>query len=100
MLDMGLNIKDIIPRREIEISSWKGKIVCVDAFNSLYQFLSSVRQPDGTPLMDEEGRVTSHLSGIFYRNLALFEAGVRLVYVFDGKVPELKFKTRKKRSAV
>ena len=97
---MGLNIREIIPRKEIEISSLKGKIVCVDAFNSLYQFLSSVRQPDGTPLMDDEKRVTSHLSGIFYRNLALLEQGIKLVYVFDGEAPALKAKTHKKRKGV
>ncbi len=94
---MGLNIREIIPRKEIEISDLKGKIVCVDAFNSLYQFLSSVRQPDGTPLMDDKKRVTSHLSGIFYRNLALLEQGIKLVYVFDGDAPELKARTHKKR---
>ena len=94
---MGLNIREIIPRKEIEITSLKGKTVCVDAFNSLYQFLSSVRQADGTPLMDDEKRITSHLSGIFYRNLALLELGIKLVYVFDGDAPELKAKTHKKR---
>lgn len=96
---MGLNIREIIPRKEIEISSLKGKVVCVDAFNSLYQFLSSVRQPDGTPLMDGEGNVTSHLSGIFYRNLSLLEEGIKLVYVFDGDAPDLKAKTHKKRKS-
>jgi len=35
----------------------------IDAFNTLYQFLSIIRQKDGTPLMDRQGRVTSHLSG-------------------------------------
>ncbi len=94
---MGLNIKDIIPRKEAEISDLSGKIVCVDAFNAIYQFLSSVRQPDGTPLMDSKKRVTSHLSGIFYRNLSLLESGVRLVYVFDGEPPKLKYKTHEKR---
>jgi flap endonuclease-1 len=97
---MGLNIREIIPRKEIEISALKGKTVCVDAFNSLYQFLSSVRQPDGTPLMDDKKRVTSHLSGIFYRNLALLEQGIKLVYVFDGDAPALKAKTHKKRKGV
>lgn len=90
---MGLNIKDIIPRKEIEISSLKGKTVCVDAFNMLYQFLSTIRQPDGTPLMDNKKRVTSHLSGIFYRNVNLLNEGIKLVYVFDGKPPELKGRT-------
>jgi len=66
---MGLNIREIIPRREIEISELKDKIVCVDGFNALYQFLTTIRQPDGTPLMDFKKRITSHLSGIFYRNI-------------------------------
>jgi flap endonuclease-1 len=94
---MGLNIREIIPRREIEISDLRGKILCVDAFNTLYQFLSSIRQPDGTPLMDNKRRITSHLSGIFYRNIALLSEGMKLVYVFDGKAPDLKMKTWEKR---
>jgi flap endonuclease-1 len=94
---MGLNIREILPRREIEISDLKGKIICVDAFNTLYQFLSSIRQVDGTPLMDRKKRVTSHLSGIFYRNITLLEQGIKLVYVFDGEPPENKFKTFRKR---
>jgi flap endonuclease-1 len=94
---MGLNIREIIPRNEIEISDLKGKVICVDAFNTLYQFLSSIRQVDGTPLMDRQKRVTSHLSGIFYRNLALLEEGIKLIYVFDGIPPEQKYKTFRKR---
>lgn len=90
---MGLNIREIIPRKDIEIEDLKGKVVCVDAFNTLYQFLSSIRQIDGTPLMDSKKRVTSHLSGLFYRNISLLEDGIKLVYVFDGEPPELKGKT-------
>jgi flap endonuclease-1 len=94
---MGLNIREIIPRKELEISELAGKIVCVDAFNALYQFLSTIRQPDGTPLMDNKKRVTSHLSGIFYRNINLLDDGIKPVYVFDGRAPELKEKIYKKR---
>ena len=94
---MGLNIREIIPRKELQISELKGKIVCVDAFNILYQFLSTIRQPDGTPLMDNKKRITSHLSGIFYRNVNLLSEGIKLVYVFDGEAPGLKIKTYKKR---
>jgi flap endonuclease-1 len=94
---MGLNIREIIPRKEIEISDLKGKIVCVDAYNMLYQFLSTIRQPDGTPLMDRKKRVTSHLSGIFYRNINLLSEGIKLIYVFDGEAPKLKAGTYKKR---
>ena len=96
---MGLNIREIIPRREIEMSDLKGKIICIDAFNTLYQFLSTIRQVDGTPLMDNKKRITSHLSGIFYRNIALLETGIKLIYVFDGKPPEMKYKTLRERGA-
>ena len=96
---MGLNIREIIPRKEIEILELKGELVCVDAYNMLYQFLSTIRQPDGTPLMDNKKRITSHLSGIFYRNVNLLAEGIKLVYVFDGEAPELKAGTHKKRES-
>lgn len=96
---MGLQIGDIVPRHEIKLEDLKGKTIAVDAFNALYQFLSSIRQPDGTPLMDSKQRVTSHLSGLFYRNLALIEQGVKLVYVFDGEYHPLKGATQEKRLA-
>src|SRR3989338_588859 len=90
---MGLQIGEIISRREIELHELKGKTIAVDAFNAIYQFLSSIRQPDGTPLMDSKRRITSHLSGLFYRNIALLAEGIKLVYVFDGEYHELKGKT-------
>lgn len=94
---MGLQIGDIVPRKEVKFSDLAGKIIAVDAFNAIYQFLSSVRQSDGTPLMDSKGKVTSHLSGLFYRNVALLSDGLKLVYVFDGEYHELKGKTKEKR---
>ncbi len=97
---MGLQIGDIIPKKEIEISDLKGKTLAVDAFNVIYQFLSTIRQPDGTPLMDSKKRITSHLSGLFYRNLSLLHEGVKLIYVFDGKPPALKGATHELRAEV
>ncbi len=97
---MGLNIREIIPRREVEEGELKDKILCVDAFNALYQFLSSIRQPDGTPLMDNRKKVTSHLSGIFYRNINLMDEGMKLIYVFDGRAPDLKYKTHQERESL
>ncbi len=77
-------------RRVVDIKQLQGKTISVDAYNALYQFLASIRQPDGTPLMDSKGRITSHLSGLFYRTINLLEERVWPVYVFDGKPPELK----------
>ena len=83
-------IKDCI--KEVELESFSGKVVAIDAFNALYQFLTAIRQPDGTPLMDSKGRITSHLSGLFYRTKKLLEYGIKPIYVFDGKHPEFKKK--------
>ena len=94
---MGLQIGEIVLRKEISFNEIKGKTIAVDAFNAIYQFLSSIRQPDGTPLMDSSSRITSHLSGIFYRNIALMSEGIKLIYVFDGEYHELKGKTHEKR---
>jgi len=96
---MGLNIREIVPRKEIKLSDLKGKVIFVDAFNTLYQFLSTIRQPDGTPLQDKKKRITSHLSGLFYRNVNLLLEGLKIVYVFDGKPPELKGKIHENRQA-
>jgi len=90
---MGLQIGDIVTRKALDISDLRGRVVAIDAFNAIYQFLSSVRQPDGTPLMDSKKRVTSHLSGLFYRNISLLNEGIKLIYVFDGEYHELKGRT-------
>jgi flap endonuclease-1 len=97
---MGLQISDIIPKKEIELSELKGKTLAVDAFNVIYQFLSTIRQPDGTPLQDSTGRITSHISGLFYRNINLLQEGIKLIYVFDGKAPALKYGTQEKRMEI
>jgi len=96
---MGLNIREIISRKDVDAINLSGKTLCVDAYNALYQFLSTIRQYDGTPLMDSKKRITSHLSGLFYRNITLLSEGIRLIYVFDGKAPDLKAKTHKKRES-
>ncbi len=94
---MGVQISEIIPRKKIELSELKDKVIAIDAFNTLYQFLTTIRQIDGTPLMDKNGDITSHLSGLFYRNINLLQEGIMPVYVFDGIPPELKQEEIKKR---
>jgi len=93
MVCMGVNISDIIPKTKRNIDDFKGKWVAIDAYNTLYQFLSIIRQPDGMPLSDSQGRTTSHLTGLLYRTSNLLEYGVFPVFVFDGKPHELKSPT-------
>jgi len=94
---MGLQIGEIISKKQISFSDLKRKTIAVDAFNAIYQFLTTIRQLDGTPLKDSKGNVTSHLSGLFYRNIKLILEGIKLIYVFDGEAPKLKGKTKEKR---
>ncbi|MEM3031201.1 MAG: flap structure-specific endonuclease, partial [Candidatus Micrarchaeia archaeon] len=87
---MGVDLGGLATRREISFEALSGRSIAIDAHNTIYQFLSIIRQKDGTPLMDAKGRITSHLSGLFYRNARLIAAGVKPVFVFDGPPPHLK----------
>jgi len=95
---MGVDLRDIVEKKEIELKELFGKTIAIDAYNTLYQFLSIIRQPDGTPLMDSQGNITSHLSGLLYRTTNLVEAGIKLVFVFDGEPPDFKARTVKERA--
>jgi flap endonuclease-1 len=87
---LGVDFKDLVPKTPVRLEDLSGKIIAVDAYNAIYQFLSIIRQPDGTPLKDSTGKITSHLSGLFYRTSNLIEMGIKPVYVFDGIPPTLK----------
>lgn len=87
---MGLNLKELVVREKTTLESFSSKVIAVDAYNAIYQFLASIRGPDGLQLSDSEGRITSHLSGLLYRNINFLSLGIKPVYVFDGKPPSLK----------
>lgn len=87
---MGLDLKGLITKEKTTLESFASKVIAVDAYNTMYQFLSIIRGPDGMMLSDAMGRVTSHLSGLFYRNINFLSLGIKPVYVFDGKSPTLK----------
>ena len=97
---MGVKLKDIVEPKTISFKDLEGRSVSIDAFNTLYQFLSTIRQRDGRPLTDEHGNVTSHLSGILYRNSSMVEKDIKPIYIFDGAAPELKSETQAKRREV
>ncbi len=91
---MGVSITELVEARQIELESLCGKTIAIDAYNMMYQFLSSIRdRMTGEPLRDSKGRITSHLSGLFYRTSRMIEAGIIPIYVFDGKPPDFKDET-------
>jgi flap endonuclease-1 len=87
---LGVNLRDLVPKTTVKLEDLSGKSIAIDAYNALYQFLAIIRQPDGTPLKDSTGKVTSHLSGLLYRTSNLVEMGIKPIYVFDGIPPTLK----------
>jgi len=85
-----VNLGDIVQRKKVSLESLSSRIFAIDAYNALYQFLSIIRGEAGEPLRDHEGRVTSHLSGIFYRTVNLLSLNIKPVYIFDGPPSKLK----------
>jgi flap endonuclease-1 len=97
---MGLAITEILTPKTISAEDLRNKTLAVDTYNLLYQFLSSIRQADGSLLVDSKGRVTSHLTGLFNRITRLMGYNMKFIFCFDGQVPELKHKERERRKEV
>jgi flap endonuclease-1 len=98
---MGVPLTPIIVKQQLSLDELRGRTLAVDANGELYQFLALIRLRDGSPLMDSKGRITSHLSGLFYRTTRLIaDYGLRLAFVFDGKPPVLKSAEISRRRAV
>ena len=97
---MGVNIANLFEKKTIELKDLSNKVITIDGYNMLYQFLSSIRTKDGTPLKDSNGNITAHLTGILYRLTKLLELGIKPIFIFDGKPPNLKIDTIIKRNEV
>lgn len=94
---MGTKIYDLVEKQDIDISALRHKVIAIDAFLFLYQFLATIRQPNGQLLTDQRGHVTSHLVGLFSRLAAFLKAEMKPVFVFDGEPPALKKAVREQR---
>jgi len=80
--------------REYEFENYTGRKIAIDASMAMYQFLVAVRSggPGGnqTQLTNEAGEVTSHIQGMFNRTIRMLAGGIKPVYIFDGKPPQMK----------
>jgi flap endonuclease-1 len=81
--------------KETEKESYFNRMVAVDASMQLYALLMQIRTSQGgtgpaTHLTNEAGEVTSHLLGMLHRTIGMMSKGLKPVFVFDGKPPELK----------
>lgn len=97
---MGLDLKLLVSPRPIFTTELSSRVIAVDAYNTIYQFLSTIRGQTGELLTNNEGNITSHLSGLFYRNINLLAENLKLIYVFDGKPHHLKSKEIERRKRI
>ncbi len=97
---MGVQFGDFIPKKIISFEDLKGKKVAIDGMNALYQFLTSIRLKDGSPLRNRKGEITSAYNGVFYKTIHLLENDITPIWVFDGEPPKLKKKTREIRRKI
>jgi len=99
---MGVKINELVNevKQTITFENLFKKDIAIDAFNTIYQFLAIIRQRDGTPLKDYQGKITSHLSGLFYRSINFLEHNIKPIYVFDGMPSELKLDTIRERKKI
>jgi flap endonuclease-1 len=97
---MGVLLTPIVKPQPIALDDLRGRTVAVDGQGDLYQFLALIRLRDGSPLSDAKGRVTSHLSGLFFRTTRLIaDHALKLAFVFDGAPPPEKAEELERRRA-
>lgn len=66
--------------------SLSGKRVAVDTSIFIYKSLSNYRH-NGEYIRNKEGKIVSHIIGIFYKTIQYLAVGITPIYIFDGKPP-------------
>ena len=80
--------------KECNLSQLHGRKIAIDASMQIYQFLIGIR--NGGPnnpaamLTNAQGEPTSHIQGLFNRAIRFMTEGIKPVFVFDGKPPDIK----------
>ena len=67
----------------------KDKRVAIDTSIFLYKSLMNVRSK-GDYLRNTDGKVVSHIQGLYYKTNQLLTLGITPIYIFDGKPPQEK----------
>ena len=80
--------------RKCGLDALAGKVIAVDISIWIVQFIKAMRDKDGNVIED------AHLTGTLRRVLKLLYHGVLPVFVFDGKTPELKYRTVRLRNSI
>ena len=92
-------IKDNAPDAidTVNLHKISGKTVAIDASMFMYKMLINMRGKNESYLKNENGKVISHIAGIFYKTSNYLAVNITPIYVFDGKPPQNKDDTIKSR---
>jgi len=91
--------------KSVQLDMLSGKTMAIDASMCMYQFLIatqtfSMGRSGVGELTDVDGNLTGHLVGIFHRTIQLMENGIKPIWVFDGKAPDMKGDELEKRKVM
>lgn len=75
---------------------YEGKRIAFDASIFIYKFVIAIRGT-GKDLVTDDGKLVSHIYGIWSKILNNLKNGIESVWIFDGKPPDLKLDVIKKR---
>ncbi len=73
----------------VSLSHLKDKRVAIDTSIFLYKSLINIRSK-GDYLKNKDGKIISHIQGIYYKTAQYLSLGITPIYIFDGKPPEEK----------
>ena len=74
----------------INLYNLSGKTVAIDASLFMYKMLINMRTSNQAYLKSKEGKIVSHITGIFYKTANYLAVDITPIYVFDGKPPQHK----------
>lgn len=81
-----------INEEKIKKENFKNKKIAIDISILIYKVIISIRN-SGADFTNQKGEITSHILGLFNKTIELLHNNIIPIYVFDGKPPELKYKT-------
>ena len=74
----------------VNLHTLSGKTIAIDASLFMYKMLINVRKSDKSYFTSQDGKVVSHITGIFYKTVNYLAVNITPIFVFDGKPPENK----------
>jgi flap endonuclease-1 len=75
--------------QSVNLHTLKNKRVAIDTSIFLYKSLINCRY-NGDYIRNNEGKIMSHIHGLYYKTIQYLSLGITPIYIFDGKPPREK----------